>query len=334
MANVTRRSSSQQPHPPHTYTPQHIDRSGHSVDRPPRVAAAPPRSSLRRAAETGAAFASMTVTVRKAGEKLVGKTVLRPPRAVTRAEAQARSVEEPTRLDGKAATTSMMPWKGWVSRLLRDTLGAERYERLRATVFFMPDDIYDLTPAPMISKKIRITKPEFPEVTAQYRYPSPGSQAPVHVPEFEAGEDPYDTGYFKKDTRRRYVSFEELPVAPEVARLQVELMPQATPEDREAAEQVRQALAAGPQSSPGNRGVFATGPSNFDPTGLRATMSVNWKSLNESLDANMPDHLPTPVWVGQEDQIVQWHRDRDLPVPIGGYYAPLKVPVKRRVARW
>ena len=273
----------------------------------------------------------MTVHVKKAGERLVSKTVLRPPRAVTLAEAKERSVAEPTRIDAKSATTTMMPWKGWVSRLLQDTLGPERYNKIRETVFFMPKDIYDLTPAPIPSKQIRISKPDFPEVTAAYRYPSPGSQHTVpRIPEFEATDDPYDTGYFKHDTRRRYLS-SEMPASPLIQRLQVELLESQNPE---AAEEVKQAVETGPLSSPGNKGVFATGKSDFDPTGLRATMSVNYKSLNESLDASMPNHLPTPVWVGQEEQLKQWYADRNLPVPIGGYYAALKVPTARRVARW
>ena len=37
---------------------------------------------------------------------------------------------------------------------------------------------------------------------------------------------------------------------------------------------------------------------------------------------------------GKEEEIIKWHEDRDLPVPVGGYYEALKVPVERRVARW
>ena len=37
--------------------------------------------------------------------------------------------------------------------------------------------------------------------------------------------------------------------------------------------------------------MFATGKSDFDPSGLRATMSTNWEATEASLDANMPDHV-------------------------------------------
>mmetsp|Transcript_24948 Transcript_24948/g.42736 ORF Transcript_24948/g.42736 Transcript_24948/m.42736 type:complete len:96 (-) Transcript_24948:109-396(-) len=89
----------------------------------------------------------------------------------------------------------------------------------------------------------------------------------------------------------------------------------------------------GPTSSPGNKGVFATGKSDYDPTGLRATMSTSWEATEASLDANMPDHLPTPVRMSKQEEIVAWHEERDLPVPIGGVGYGL-VPTKARIARW
>ena len=39
------------------------------------------------------------------------------------------------------------------------------------------------------------------------------------------------------------------------------------------------------------QGRFATGPSDFDPSGLRATMSVTWDETEKSLDTYMPDHV-------------------------------------------
>ena len=63
-------------------------------------------------------------------------------------------------------------------------------------------------------------------------------------------------------------------------------------------------------------------------------MSVTWEKLEESLDSHMPDHLPEPVWVGHEEEILKWHEDRDLPVPVGSYYKALKVPYEQRVATW
>jgi hypothetical protein len=163
-----------------------------------------------------------------------------------------------------------------------------------------------------------------------YRTPAPGSQGDVKIPRLELDEDPYDSGYFKRDTRRRYL-YSELK-NPEIERLKIELLA-----DTLSPEQVQEALAAleaGPASSPGNKGVFATGPTKFDPTGLRATMSVTWKATQASLDAHMPDHLPYPTWHNDQEALVEWYQSRNLPVPIGSYYKPMSVATARRVAFW
>jgi len=265
----------------------------------------------------------MTVTVRKASE-VAAKTAmkqLRPPRAVTAAEAPQI---QPARESNK---TTMMPWQGWFQRWAQEKLGEERYKRFRNTFFFMPDDIYDLQQSPMPDKKIPISQTD-PSITHQYRHPSPGSQEPPRIPEFEADEDPYDTGYFKRDTRRRFLNSEQ--GDPLIEKTKLELMDPNDP----AVQEEKEKLEAGPESSPGNKGVFATGPTDFDPSGLRATMSVTWDKLNESLDSHMPDHLPQPIWMGREQEIIQWYKDRDLPVPVGEYYKPLSTPRSRRVATW
>jgi hypothetical protein len=280
----------------------------------------------------------MGITVRKAGE-LVGKVaatatssipkesiVLKVPRSVTKEEAPyIKPAKESTQV-------SLMPWKGWFDRFLKEKVfSPAHYKQYREFFFFMPDDIYDLQQSPKPSQKIPISATD-PTITHMYRYPSPGSQPPAVIPEFSIDgsytDDPYDTGYFKRDTRRRYLSSEMGNKEQELMKLK--LMDQNDPAVQEEIKKVE----AGPLSSPGNKGKFATGPTDFDPTGLRATMSVTWTELEKSLDSHMPDHLPTPVWVGHEASIIQWYKERDLPVPVGAYYTPLKIPYKNRVARW
>lgn len=263
----------------------------------------------------------MTVTVKKAGEaatKAVAKSVLKE---VTKAEAATAAPHRTSQ------TTTSMPWKGWVARFMIDKLGQERWDSIKKTAYFMPDDIYDLEQSPKLSEKIPISKTN-PEITRSYRTPSPGSQASVRIPEFDETEDPYDTGYFKRDTRRRYESTDLQ--NPQVEMAKVSLM---DPDDP-AVQEEKAKIEAGPESSPGNDGKFATGPSDFDPTGLRATMSVSWKKLEESLDSHMPDHLPTPTWEKNKDEILKWHEENDIPVGVGPVYEALKVPTHLRVARW
>ena len=207
-----------------------------------------------------------------------GQTPLAHPRAVTKEEAPYIT---PAR---ESTKTSMMPWRGWFQRWVGDTFGEEKLKKFRQTVFFMEDDLYELN-TPDQSKKIPISKTD-PTITAQYRHPAPGSQDAVHVPEYYDDEDPYDSGYFKRDTRRRY-QFSELQ-NPENEKLKLEYMDQNDPNVQEAKEQLKDAR---PESSPGNQGKFATGPTDFDPSGLRATMSVTWEETEKSLDKFMPDHV-------------------------------------------
>jgi hypothetical protein len=133
----------------------------------------------------------MSITFKKAGEaaskalaqqggKAVAvaseaKIVLRPPRAVTAAEAPTIA---PARESNK---TTMMPWVGWFNRLLESSLGKERYTALRNRMVFAPEDMYDLEQAPRPAQKIPISKTD-PTITHMYRYPSPGSQGSPKIP--------------------------------------------------------------------------------------------------------------------------------------------------------
>lgn len=269
------------------------------------------------------------VSFKKAGEVISTGSLraagtqapLATPRAVSKDEAPFVT---PAR---ESTKTTMMPWKGWVQRWIGDTFGEDNLKQFRQNVFFIEDDVYDLN-TPNQAKKIPISRTD-PTITHQYRHPAPGSQPAVHIPEYGDDEDPYDSGYFKRDTRRRY-NFSELQ-NPENEKLKLEYMDPKDPTVQEAKQELENAR---PVSSPGNKGRFATGPSDFDPTGLRATMSVTWDETEKSLDSFMPDHLPTPTWVGKEDEIKQWYEERDLPLPFGAPYEGLIVPRERRVASW
>jgi len=226
------------------------------------------------------------VTFRKAGEVIStnslraagAQTPLKVPRAVTKEEAPFIA---PAR---ESTTVTMMPWKGWFQRFIGDTFGQDKLKQFRQTVFFIEDDIYELN-TPNQSKKIPISKTD-PTITAQYRHPSPGSQDAVRVPWMYNDEDPYDSGHFKRDTRRRY-QFSELR-NPENEKLKLEYMDPKDPAVAEAREELENAK---PKSSPGNKGRFATGPTKFDPSGLRASMSVTWEATEKNLDKFMPNHV-------------------------------------------
>jgi len=272
-----------------------------------------------------------SVTFKKAGEAAVTRIVrsgnsagtiqphieVKPPRAVSKEEA-------PHMIPARESTkTTMMPWKGWVNRFLKDKMTPEQYSTWRNTFYFWPEDPYNLQQMPPGATKIPITADG---KEAGFREVSPGSQPAVDVPLHELDDDPYDSGYFKRDTRRRFVD-PEFP-HPEIEQLKLDMQDPNDPEVQAAKEK----LAKGPKSSPGNGLRFATGPSNFDPTGLRAVMAVTNKELQKSLDKHMPDHLPEPVWVKNEDALFNWYKERDLPVPIGGNWNYVRK--EKRVARW
>lgn len=192
----------------------------------------------------------------------------------------------------------------------------------------MPNEIHGLEQQPRQVTKVPLT--EDGKTTAQYRYPAPGSQGKVRMPEEDVGtmyEDPYVVSHYTRDTARR----NEDPAFPnpDHERMRLALLPEDDPSVKEAKER----LEEGAMSSPGNKGMFATGKSDFDPSGLRATMSASNEALQASLDANMPDHLPTPTWWENQDELVAWYKENNLPVPIGKVEFGT-IPREGRIARW
>lgn len=264
----------------------------------------------------------MSAPVKKAAEKVAHTVIPAASRAVSAKEAPAIVPS------AVSSTETQMPWEGWVSSFLSSKLGKEKFEKLRSFLVFRPNDIHRGEQVPRPATQVPINKDG--SIKAQFRYPSPGSQEGGRQPTEDKGtiyEDPYFVSYYPRDTKRRYQD----PAFPnkELERLKLELLPQDD-------EKVQEALAKfqeGPRSSPGNKGMFATGKSDFDPTGLRATMSTNHAALEKSLNAFMPNHLPTPDWWNKQEEIVAWYKQNDLPVPLGstGYGT---VPRRGRIARW
>eukprot|EP00934_Nitzschia_sp_Nitz4_P000960 Nitzschia sp. Nitz4//scaffold154_size52827//37511//39408//NITZ4_006782-RA/size52827-processed-gene-0.59-mRNA-1//-1//CDS//3329537326//960//frame0 len=279
--------------------------------------------TFKKAGEAAAAKAFETTT------KVLPKTKVHAPAApitpyIELTEPRAVSVEEaPTIIPMKESTKeTMMPWKGWVDRLLQEKLSDTQYKSMVDFFQFWPEDPAKLHQMPPMAWKVPVAE----GITANMRDVAPGSQPPVDIPLHDLDDDPYDSGYFKRDTRRRYIDYEN--PHPEIEGLKLDMLNPNDPEVQAAKEK----FDAGPQSSPGNGNRFATGPSDFDPTGLRAVMAVTHKEMQKELDKHMPNHLPEPTWDAESEALYQWHKERDLPVPIGGNYN--FIPRERRVARW
>jgi hypothetical protein len=227
-----------------------------------------------------------------------------------------------------SSTESQMPWEGWVSSFLSSKIGNDRFEKLRSLVVFRPDDIHRGDQIPSPSTNVPINKDG--SMTAQFRNPSPGSQPVSKQPTEDEGslyEDPYFVSYYPRDTSRR----DQDPAFPnkDLEKLKLDLLPQDDEKVQEALSQYEE----GAKSSPGNKGTFATGKSDFDATGLRATMSTNNEAMSKSLDSFMPNHLPKPIWWDNQEELAAWYLENDLPVPLGntGFGT---VPREGRIARW
>jgi hypothetical protein len=148
----------------------------------------------------------------------------------------------------------------------------------------MPNDPNDLQQTPFATHKTPFSNDG---QEAGYREVSPGSQEPVDIPLHELDDDPYDSGYFKKDTRRRYIDPEFAHF--DIEKLKLDVQDPNDPEVQEA----KSKLAAGPSSAPGNKNNFATGHSDYDPSGLRSVMAVTHAETQKELDRHMPDHVST-----------------------------------------
>ena len=220
----------------------------------------------------------MSVPAKKAAEAITKKVIPAASRAVTAAEAPTIAPSATS-----SSTESSMPWEGWLSSFLEDKLGSDRFHKLRSYIVYRTDDIHNLEQIPKPNTKVPLT--DDGTKTAMFRYPSPGSIDNPRVPKLDPEKDPYDVAYYKRDTARRYKD----PAFPNAALEEVKLA--LLPDDDKNVMEEKEKFALGAESSPGNKGMFATGKSDFDPTGLRATMSANHESLQASLDANEPDHV-------------------------------------------
>eukprot|EP00531_Pseudo-nitzschia_arenysensis_P002977 CAMPEP_0116141472 /NCGR_PEP_ID=MMETSP0329-20121206/14400_1 /TAXON_ID=697910 /ORGANISM="Pseudo-nitzschia arenysensis, Strain B593" /LENGTH=286 /DNA_ID=CAMNT_0003636657 /DNA_START=146 /DNA_END=1006 /DNA_ORIENTATION=+ len=227
----------------------------------------------------------------------------------------------------ETSTEAMVPWRGWIERSLKSKMPPQTFDAVKGFFYFWPEDPNNLNQLPYANDQHVVDKDG--KTSVAMREVSPGSQPFVDIPKHDLEDDPYDSGYFKKDTRRRYVD-PEFP-NPEVEQLKLDMLDPNDPEVIEA----KKRLAAGPLSSPGNGGVFANGVSETQMGGLRAVMSVTNEDLFAELDKHMPDHLPTPTWAADDEEakkLFQWYKDRGLPVPIGGNFNG--VSTKRRIAKW
>jgi len=278
----------------------------------------------------------MSVPAKKAAEAVAKKVIPAASRAVSAAEAP--SIVPASRSSENPADTSM-PWDGWVSSFITSKLGQEKFDTLKSYIVWKPEDRHNLEqiPKPSSAYAVPLTdKEDGPKVN--FRTPSPGSmvredgsyKTNIQPSEDEGTlyDDPYFNAYYPRDTARRHAdpAFPN----PELEEMKLALLP----DDDVNVQAARAEFEEGPRSSPGNKGMFATGKSTFDTTGgLRAAMSTNHETVQASLDSFMPNHLPKETWWDNQNEIAEWCEEQDLPAPIGatGFGT---VPREGRIARW
>lgn len=263
---------------------------------------------------------------------LLAKTASSTTTTIATTKIAAKSItvaEMKTAIPSSSSTEeSMMPWEGWFSSFLKSKMG-EKYQPFRDFWMFRPDDINNFEQMPKPNVKHPITEDG---KTHMFRHVSPGSQPPVNIPDADVGtlrDDPFQVTYYPTDTRRRFN--DPANPNPELERIKVEMM--GGDENDPRVQAALKKLEEGTGSSPGNKGMFATGKSDYDPSGLRATMSASHEAMNAELDRNSPNHLPTPCWVDKQDEIIAWYEERNLPIPPGGVGASF-IPTEGRIARW
>lgn len=224
----------------------------------------------------------------------------------------------------------MMPWDGWFSSLLKEKLGTERYAKLKKFALWSPNDPWDLEQHPRPDTKIPYSR-EDPSKTIMFRHPSPGNQPNANMPAADKGsyeEDPYNIAHYPVNTRQ--IGADPANKNPELEMARLDMMDPDDPAVKEAKEK----LMAGPGSSPGNKGMFATGKSDFDPTGLRASMSTNQAAVDKVMATKHPLHVPLPDWYYRQDEIIEWYESRGLPIPLGGGGGDYDTRLSQRIAKW
>ena len=227
---------------------------------------------------------------------------------------------------------TMMPWNGWFSDALKKGLGDEKYEKLRRTVLFKPDDIHNFEGVP---QSARLTMPGVERIKGP-RYPAPGSRPIPTIPKDPEGTDPYDINYYSRDTRRNgntrihYTIVKSKDVAALLEQNPSAKIEGSTDDELVMASALEPLKGIG---SPGNGGMFATGKSDFDPTGLRAAMQTSHAQMEARLAEHQPTQLPTYEWEGRQEELLADWKAKGLPVQ-PGQGAAWAMPKGARVASW
>uniref|UniRef100_A0A7S2WMS8 Uncharacterized protein n=1 Tax=Rhizochromulina marina TaxID=1034831 RepID=A0A7S2WMS8_9STRA len=197
------------------------------------------------------------------------------------------------------ANTSAKYYEKNVYTPLRNLLPQSFQDKLKQLFLYRPDDVHDLHQVPPANMKLDEVKR-----IQGYRYPAPGSQSTVRVPETENEELDYDIKYFSRNTRRMG-HLDEKGYSMDPSDVIVNGKEIAPPDEDT------------PLGSPGTHYTAATVKA-YDPSGLRSAMTATHAETFKAVQAHMPNHNVKYIWENDMDRIVDFYESRGLP-PVVGY---------------
>lgn len=131
---------------------------------------------------------------------------------------------------------------------------------------------------------------------AAYRFPAPGNLDHPAIPDKTSNRN-YEITHYTRDTTRTAEPITILRVDP----------------SRPAAIETQEFV----QITDGSAGNKNSDVLNYDPSGLRTTMTASHEALQASLAALQPNHLPESAWAGDAEAIIQEYTKKGLP-PVPG----------------
>eukprot|EP00634_Sargassococcus_sp_CCMP2135_P004058 CAMPEP_0198648208 /NCGR_PEP_ID=MMETSP1467-20131203/3314_1 /TAXON_ID=1462469 /ORGANISM="unid. sp., Strain CCMP2135" /LENGTH=204 /DNA_ID=CAMNT_0044383909 /DNA_START=81 /DNA_END=695 /DNA_ORIENTATION=- len=179
---------------------------------------------------------------------------------------------------------------------------------------FRPQKPSDMEPSPLVRQKLKGV-----DRIQGYRYPAPGSRPPARIPRVDNTDDVFDIKFLGKDTRRaprNHIIFTNKKC------LDSEEIKAITTK----AESVK--LDWGSSGKFGNPAV-----KEYDPTGLRSSMTATHEALAKSLEEHKPTQLVHYEWWDEQDAIIADAKAKGIPPPPGKPPA-WKYPKERYQASW
>ena len=188
-------------------------------------------------------------------------------------------------------------------------LPASVYDSIRAVLSYRPNDPLNLwQQVPQMHKQTNIDR------IKGYRYPAPGSREGASVPIRESEDDIYDTKQYTRDPRN---------------------VPQ---EEQLFVNTSKKTVLLEPSTifKVGSPGSNIPAVKQYDPSGLRASMTASWKEMDLAIAKNAtPNHFPRPEWETPEGvaALIKEAEEKGIPITMGRRHV-MKASSNYNEERW